>query len=420
MAAINESLERIGADAKKAASVVGLLCADEKNRALEACADELKADSGVILEANAKDMDAARKNGLKGAFLERLTLNEKRLSQMASGLREIAALPDPVGEISSMKPAKNGLLIGKMATPIGVIGVIYESRPNVTSDAFGLCFKAGSGVILRGGSEAVCSNEAITAAFQRVLARIGLPPCAVSLLADTSRETAAQFMRLDKYVDVLIPRGGAGLIRAVVENSTIPVIETGVGNCHIYVDESADIAMAIDIIVNAKTDRPGVCNACEKVLIHEAVVEGVLPALAGRLFSAGVEIRGDGRLAGLVPEIKPAEESDWDEEYLDLIIAMRAVKDIGEAIGHINARSTKHSESIITGSYDNAQRFLREVDSAAVYVNASTRFTDGNEFGLGAEIGISTQKLHARGPIGLRELVSEKYVIYGSGQLRNA
>ena len=337
---------------------------------------------------------------------------------MAEGLLQVASLDDPVGEVISMKPRPNGLLIGQKRVPLGVIGMIYEARPNVTADAFGLCFKSGNAVILKGGSDAMESNKAIVVQIREGLKSAGLPEDAVQLIESTDREVTRQFMRLNDYLDVLIPRGSAGLIRSVVENSTVPVIETGTGNCHIFVDESADLDMALNIIFNAKTQRIGVCNACESLVVHRAVAEEFLPLLKARLDEKQVEIRADKEACALVDGFVPATEEDWGREYLDYILSLKLVDSIDEAIAHINRYNTKHSEAIITSDYANAQRFLNEIDAAAVYVNASTRFTDGFEFGFGAEIGISTQKLHARGPMGLKELTTTKYIIYGNGQVR--
>lgn len=337
---------------------------------------------------------------------------------MAEGLLQVAFLDDPVGEVISMRPRPNGLLIGQKRVPLGVIGMIYEARPNVTADAFGLCFKSGNAVILKGGSDALESNKAIVVQIREGLKSAGLPEDAVQLIESTDREVTRQFMRLNDYLDVLIPRGSAGLIRSVVENSTVPVIETGTGNCHIFVDESADLDMALNIIFNAKTQRIGVCNACESLVVHRAVAEEFLPLLKARLDEKQVEIRADKEACALVDGFVPAAEEDWGREYLDYILSLKLVDSIDEAIAHINRYNTKHSEAIITSDYANAQRFLNEIDAAAVYVNASTRFTDGFEFGFGAEIGISTQKLHARGPMGLKELTTTKYIIYGNGQVR--
>ena len=337
---------------------------------------------------------------------------------MAEGLLQVASLDDPVGEVISMKPRPNGLLIGQKRVPLGVIGMIYEARPNVTADAFGLCFKSGNAVILKGGSDALESNKAIVAQIRKGLISAELPEDAVQLIESTDREVTRQFMRMNQYLDVLIPRGSAGLIRSVVENSTVPVIETGTGNCHIFVDESADLDMALNIIFNAKTQRIGVCNACESLVVHRAVAEKFLPLLKARLDEKQVEIRADKEACAMVEGFVPATEEDWGREYLDYILSLKLVDSIDEAIAHINRYNTKHSEAIITSDYANAQRFLNEIDAAAVYVNASTRFTDGFEFGFGAEIGISTQKLHARGPMGLKELTTTKYIIYGNGQVR--
>ena len=331
---------------------------------------------------------------------------------------EVAALEDPVGEVLSMKTRPNGLIIGQKRVPLGVVAIIYEARPNVTADAFGLCFKSGNSVILKGGRDALHSNLAIGDAIRKGLASAGLPQDAIQLITDTSRETARELMRLNGYVDVLIPRGGAGLIKTVVENSTVPVIETGTGNCHVFVDASADFDMALDIIENAKTQRIGVCNACESLVIHRDIAKLFLPLLAERLKKHQVEIRGDQESLGLFPGLVPATEEDWGKEYLDYIVSLKIAGSIEEAISHINRYNTGHSETIVTSDYANSQKFLNEIDAAAVYVNASTRFTDGNQFGFGAEIGISTQKLHARGPMGLKALTTTKYIIYGNGQIR--
>lgn len=351
-------------------------------------------------------------------LVDRLRLTEARIEGMAEGLRQLAALEDPIGEVLSMKQRPNGLMIGQKRVPLGVIGIIYESRPNVTADAFGLCFKTGNVVILKGGSDAICSNKAIVSVLKKALAEEDLPETAIQLIEDTNRETTAAFMKMNQYVDVLIPRGGAGLIQAVVKNSTIPVIETGTGNCHIYVDESADLDMAVSIIYNAKTQRIGVCNACESLVVHRKIESELLPRLKAKLDEKSVELRGDAAACKTIDGIKAAAEDDWGKEYLDYILSIKTVDSIDEAIAHINRYNTGHSESIITKDYANAQKFLNEVDAAAVYVNASTRFTDGFEFGFGAEIGISTQKLHARGPMGLQALTSTKYIIYGNGQIR--
>lgn len=411
-------LEQIGQRAKAAEPVLRTLSTQAKNGLLVKAAEQLVADSAKILEANAIDMENGEKAGMSSGLLDRLKLTEERIAGMAEGLTQLAGLDDPIGEVLGMKKRPNGLLIGQKRVPLGVVGIIYEARPNVTADAFGLCFKTGNAVILKGGSDAIHSNIAVVESLQKALAACGLPVDALQLITDTSRETTTAFMKLNRYVDVLIPRGGAGLIRAVVENSTIPVIETGTGNCHIYVDESADLRMAADIVMNAKTQRVGVCNACESLLVHEKVKDAFLPVIAERLRSRQVEMRGDEAVCALVPDCVPATEEDWGKEYLDYILSIKTVGSVDEAIAHINRYNTKHSEAIITENYTNAQKFLEEVDAAAVYVNASTRFTDGFEFGYGAEIGISTQKLHARGPMGLTALTTTKYIIYGSGQIR--
>lgn len=412
------TLEEIGQKAKGAEHVLRTLPTGRKNDALEMAAQCLLEQKDVILEANAEDIEAARENGMAPGLVDRLLLTEGRIGQMAEGLRQIAGLEDPVGEVLSMRQRPNGLQIGQKRVPLGVIGIIYESRPNVTADAFGLCFKAGNVVILRGGKDALHSNQAIAKALQGALEKCRIPAEAIQLITDTSHETAEQFMRMNQYVDVLIPRGGAGLIRTVVEKATVPVIETGTGNCHIYVDETADLGMASDIIFNAKTQRIGVCNACESLVVHEKVKDALLPKLAERLKEKQVELRGDAKSREACSGILPATEEDWGTEYLDYILSIKTVSGIDEAIAHINRYNTGHSEAIITKDYDNSRKFLDEIDAAAVYVNASTRFTDGFEFGFGAEIGISTQKLHARGPMGLKELTSTKYIIYGNGQVR--
>ena len=411
-------LIEMGQAARRAARILNRLGVEEKNRGLAAAADALLASETLLIQENAKDMEAGQAKNMSQGLLDRLLLTHDRIAGMADGLRQIIALEDPVGEVLSMKKRPNGLLIGKKRVPIGVIGIIYESRPNVTADAFGLCFKTGNAVILKGGSDAIHSNLAISSVIRDALKGAGLPEDAVQLIGDTSRETATAMMKLNGYIDVLIPRGGAGLIRSVVQNSTVPVIETGTGNCHIYVDESADLDMALNIIINAKTQRVGVCNACESIVLHEAVLDAFTARLAEALKGRHVEMRGDGPVCERADGILPASEEDWGTEYLDYIVSIRTVSGIDEAIEHINRYNTGHSEAIITRDYANAQKFLDEVDAAAVYVNASTRFTDGGEFGFGAEIGISTQKLHARGPMGLTELTTTKYIIYGNGQTR--
>lgn len=401
-------LIKIGQEAKKMARYISRLTSGEKDSALFSCADALEANCAGILEANQEDM--AKADPARRAFNDRLMLNAQRVSGIAEGLRKVARLDDPVGEVLYMKTLPNGLQVGERRVPMGVVGMIYEARPNVTVDSFGLCFKAGNSCILRGGSEALHSHIAIVKVLQDTLESLGHPRGIVQFITDPSRELARQFMKLNQYVDVLIPRGGAGLIQSTVENSTIPVIETGIGNCHIFVDESADLDNAVDIIINAKTQRPSVCNACEKLLIHAGIADTFLPKICGVLEENGVEVRGDGGT--------PATEEDWYTEFLDMIIGIKVVKDIGAAIEHIGKYSSGHTEAILTESYANATRFTAEVDSAAVFVNASTRFTDGEEFGLGAEIGISTQKLHARGPMGLKALTTTKFVAFGSGQIR--
>ena len=411
-------MEMLTRRAKNAATEAAKLGTAEKNRGLLAVADELVSQQESILAENEKDLKAAREKGIKQSLIDRLALSEKRIADMAEGLRQIAGLDDPIDEVLYMKTRPNGLRIGKKRVPLGVVGIIYESRPNVTADAFGLCFKTGNAVILRGGSDAIHSNQAIVHAIKAGLRKERLCQDLVVLVEDTSRDVVNEMMKMHGGIDVLIPRGGAGLIANVVENSTVPVIETGTGNCHIYVDESADIRMAADIIENAKTQRMGVCNACESLVIHSGIAEKALPVIVQKLKNHDVEIRGDERAREICKEIIPATEEDWGTEYLDAIISVKTVDSVGEAIAHINKYNTGHSESIITKDYDNALKFQDEIDAAAVYVNASTRFTDGFEFGFGAEIGISTQKLHARGPMGLEALTTTKYIIFGNGQIR--
>ena len=410
-------LQKMGAAAKEAAAVLRT-AGEKKRRALLEAAQALRAETARILEANALDLAAARESGIRDAMLDRLTLTAARVEAMAQGVEDVAAQRDPVGRVLSGETRPNGLKIEKITVPMGVIGIIFEARPNVTSDAAALCLMAGSAVILRGGKEALHSNTAVTAVLQEALARTGLPREAVQLVRDTSRESSREMMGLVGYLDLLIPRGGAGLIRAVVENARVPVIETGVGNCHVYVDETADVDMAAEIIFNAKTSRPSVCNAIETILVHEKIAEKALPAIAARLREKQVELRGDSRTREILPEALPAAEADWETEYLDYILAVRVVENLNEAVAHIARYSSGHSECIVTRDFRAAEEFTARVDSAAVYVNASTRFTDGGEMGLGAEIGISTQKLHARGPMGLNEIVSYKYVIRGDGQVR--
>lgn len=416
------NLEELCKKAHDVRTKVGMLNAEIKNRTLCKAADALLAHEEEILLANEKDMENGRKNNMPEGLLDRLALNHDRILGMADGLREIAKLDDPIGEVLSMKKRPNGLIIGKRRVPIGVIGIIYEARPNVTADAFGLCFKSGNCAILKGGSDAIHSNIAIVSAMQEALLSMEIPDGALSLIEQTDRETTNQFMKMKQYVDLLIPRGGNGLIQSVVNNATIPVIETGTGNCHVYVDEFADFDMAINIIKNAKTQRIGVCNACESIVVHRAVAKEFLPKLYTALKESNVELRGDDYavecMGKELPLVKNATEEDWGREYLDYILSVKVVDSVEEAINHINAYNTSHSETIVTKNYDISQKFLDEVDAACVYVNASTRFSDGNEFGFGAEIGISTQKLHARGPMGLEALTSYKYIIYGNGQVR--
>ena len=415
---MNEMLNHLGVNAKAAETEMRTLSTDKKNEILLAVADRLVKDTQTLIRANAVDVEEGKRNQMPEGLIDRLLLTESRIEGMAEGLRQVAALDDPIGEVTGMKKRPNGLLIGQKRVPLGVIGIIYEARPNVTADAFALCFKTGNVVILKGGSDAIHSNEAIVNSIRATLKEQRVTEDAIQLISDTSRETAAEFMKMNQYVDVLIPRGGRGLIKAVVEQSTIPVIETGTGNCHTYVDETADLQMAADIIINAKTQRVGVCNACESVLVHEKVKDAFLPVLAKRLQEKHVEIRADQAAYELIPGAVHATEEDWGKEYLDYILSVKVVSSVEEAIAHINKYNTRHSEAIITNNYTNAQKFLDEVDAAAVYVNASTRFTDGFEFGFGAEIGISTQKLHARGPMGLLALTTTKYIIYGNGQIR--
>lgn len=412
------TIETLGVKAKQASRIMNKLTTTKKNDCLNQAARALIDHSDDILAANAIDIQAAREKGMPESLVDRLALTKARIEGMAEGLTQLIALEDPIGEIISSGIRPNGLEICKKRVPIGVIGIIYESRPNVTADAFGLCFKTNNAVILRGGSDAIHSNLAIVKILRQAIAAAGCPEDALQLVEDTSRETARAMMRLNQYIDVLIPRGGAGLIRTVVENSTVPVIETGTGNCHVYVDASADIDMAVNIILNAKTQRTGVCNACESLVIHENIIDKALPAIAKALKEKHCELRGDESALAIVPDMKAASEEDWGMEYLDLIASVKTVASIDEAIEHINRYNTGHSDAIVTKDYDNARRFLDEIDAAAVYVNASTRFTDGFEFGFGAEIGISTQKLHARGPMGLKELTTTKYIIYGNGQVR--
>lgn len=408
----------IGQKSRLASYEIARCSTDKKNSALKFMAENLRKEERFILENNNKDIEIALQKGKSKAILDRLKLNKERIKAMSDGLLSIAALPDPVGEIETMIKRPNGLYIGKKRVPLGVIGIIYEARPNVTVDASALCLKSGNAVILRGGSEAINSNRALVKILKEGLKENYIPSEVIQLITDTKREKVKEMMKMREYIDVLIPRGGASLIKMVAENSLVPVIETGVGNCHIYVDDEVDLEMAGKIVINAKTSRPAVCNAAETLLVAEKVAPLFLPKLLSELEKMGVEIRGCSEVKKIFPVCKEATEEDWYTEYLDYIISVKVVKDIDMAIEHINKYGTKHSETIVTSSYQKAQKFLEEVDSAAVYVNASTRFTDGFEFGLGAEIGISTQKLHARGPMGLKELTTYKYIIYGNGQIR--
>ncbi len=412
-------LKEMGEKAVAAKYFLQKMTTEEKNKALEKAAQALVDAGDDILIQNARDLERGKANGMPAALLDRLCLTKERIEAMAEGLRQIVSLKDPVGEILEQFTRPNGMVIEKRRVPLGVIGIIYESRPNVTADAFGLCFKTGNAVILKGGSDAICSNKEIVKVLRRAMAECGVDEEVVQLITDTDRAVTAEFMKLNAYVDVLIPRGGAGLIRSVVENSTIPVIETGTGNCHVYVDASADVDMAVNIIMNAKTQRIGVCNACESLVVHRDIREKLLPGLAEALRRKSVEIRGDERVREYITDCIPATEEDYGTEYLDYIISMKTVDTIEEAIAHINRYNTRHSECIVTEDAEAAEKFLNEVDAACVYANVSTRFTDGFEFGFGAEIGISTQKLHARGPMGLKELTSYKYVIRGNGQIRS-
>ena len=411
-------IQTLGQQAKEAEIQIAQLSTKVKNEILIKSAKALLDNCQNILDINKEDVEKAKTSGVKDAFIDRLTLTEKRISDMADGLRQIASLNDPVGEFLYGKTLPNGLIIQQKRVPLGVIAIIFESRPNVTADAFGLCLKSGNAVILRGGKEAIKTNIAIVNIFKNVLKECGINENAVQIVENTSHEIANELMKAHEYVDVLIPRGSARLINTVINNSTVPCIQTGVGNCHIFVDESAKLDDAVNIIVNAKTQRPGVCNAVETLLIHKNVASSVLPNIGKELQARNVEIRGDETVREYITNSIPATEEDWATEYEDYIVAIKVVEDLDEVIKHIAKYGTKHSESIITENYSNARRFLNEVDAAAVYVNASTRFTDGGQFGFGAEIGISTQKLHARGPMGLKELTTTKYVIMGNGQVR--
>ena len=413
-----QELQELCLKARKASRITALLSGQEKDRALSLCAEALLSHCEEILSANRQDMDEAEDQGMSEGLLDRLALTEKRIADMAAGMRAVAALEDPVGRVLERFTRPNGLVITKISVPFGVIGMIYEARPNVTADAFALCFKAGSACILKGGSAAKRSNQAILSALRKGLSEAGLPEEAVTLLPGTDRESTLAFMGMRGLVDVLIPRGSAGLIRSVVEHAAVPVIETGTGNCHVYVDASADVDMALKIILNAKTQRVGVCNACESLLIHRDIAHEAVPLIAHSLMEHQVQIFGDEPCRRIFPKLSAATEEDWGTEYLDYKISMKEVDSLEEAIAHINHYGTGHSECIVTRDPEAARRFQQQVDAACVYVNASTRFTDGGEFGFGAEIGISTQKLHARGPMGLREITSYKYLIDGKGQVR--
>ncbi len=411
-------LNVMGQKASDAKYLLQKATTEEKNNVLQKAAALLVEREAELLAANAKDIAAGEAAGMHPGLVDRLRLTSERIAGMAEGLLQIVELPDCIGEVLESFDRPNGLHIEKRRVPLGVIGIIYESRPNVTADAFGLCFKTGNAVILKGGKDAIHSNIAIAKVLREALKACGMTEDAVQLIEDTDRAVTAAFMKLNQYVDVLIPRGGAGLIRSVVENSTIPVIETGTGNCHVYVDKAADLDMAVELIYNAKTQRIGVCNACESLVVHEDIKEAFLPKLAEKLRTKNVEMRGDEAVCAILSDCVPATEEDYGTEYLDYIISMKTVGGVDEAIAHINKYNTKHSECIVTADAKTAEQFLNEVDAACVYVNASTRFTDGFEFGFGAEIGISTQKLHARGPMGLRELTSYKYTVEGNGQIR--
>ncbi|HAX40109.1 MAG TPA: glutamate-5-semialdehyde dehydrogenase [Clostridiales bacterium] len=412
------TVRELAQSAKKASGKLAITSSKTRNDALLAMADALIVAVPEILKANDKDVRLAKERGVKASFIDRLTLDQKRVENMANGMRKVALLADPIGKSDSVAVRPNGLRIEKRRVPLGVIGIIYEARPNVTADAIALCLKSSNACVLRGGSEALNSNAAVCDALNDAAVKSGIPDGAIQLLRDTDRAAASEMMKLNGLIDVLIPRGGAGLIQSVVQQATIPVIETGSGVCHVYIDETGDLAMAADIIENAKCSRPSVCNAAETLLVHEKIAADCLPQIAQRLSDRGVELRCDARAKALMPGAIDATKEDWATEYNDLILSVRVVDSFDEAVTHIETYGTHHSDSIITSRYDAAERFLSEVDSAAVYVNASTRFTDGEEFGFGAEIGISTQKLHARGPMGLDELTTVKYVIRGAGQIR--
>ena len=411
-------LERLGIDAKEAEKTLMVASSEKKNQALKKIAEGLIENTDKIIEANKVDLENGEKNGMAKSMLDRLKLDKERIEGMAKGVLDVATLPEPVGRILSATERPNGLRIEKVSTPIGVIAVIFEARPNVTSDAAALCLKSGNTVILRGGKEAINSNKTIAKVMRQAVKEAGMPEDVIQLVEDTSRESANELMKMNEYVDVLIPRGGAGLIQAVVKNATVPVIETGVGNCHIYIDKNADLKKAVDIVFNAKTSRPSVCNAAESLLIHKDIAKEALVAIKNKLDEKDVTLVGDSKAREIIPDMEKATDADWATEYLDYKMSVKIVDSVEEAIDHIYKYSTGHSECIVTENAGTAEKFMNQVDSAAVYLNASTRFTDGGEFGFGAEIGISTQKLHARGPIGLPELQSFKYKIYGDGQIR--
>jgi len=415
---IAEQVKNIAREARQASFVMARLGTDVKNRMLLAMADALENQTAALIAENARDLDTGRQKGLSAAMLDRLMLDEKRIMGVADALREVAALPDPVGEVTRMWKRPNELMVGKMRIPLGVIGIIYEARPNVTADAAALCLKAGNCVVLRGGSEAIHSNRAIAAILQGVLTEMGIPAAALSLIPFTDRAGVLEMLKQEEYIDLIIPRGGESLIRFTVENSRIPVIKHYKGVCHVFVDKSADLDKAERIIVNSKTQRPGVCNALETLLIHRDVAAGFVPRIAATLAGLGVELRGDERFRQYAPQAKTATEEDWAAEYLDLILACRVVDDLDAAMDHINRYSSLHSEAIVTSDYGNAQRFIREMNSSCVLVNAATRFNDGGQLGLGAEIGISTTKLHSFGPMGLEDLTTTKFIVYGDGQVR--
>lgn len=411
-------LERLGINAKEAEKTLMVASSEKKNQALKKIVEGLIENTDKIIEANKVDLENGEKNGMAKSMLDRLKLDKERIEGMAKGVLDVATLPEPVGRILSATERPNGLRIEKVSTPIGVIAVIFEARPNVTSDAAALCLKSGNTVILRGGKEAINSNKTIAKVMRQAVKEAGMPEDVIQLVEDTSRESANELMKMNEYVDVLIPRGGAGLIQAVVKNATVPVIETGVGNCHIYIDKNADLKKAVDIVFNAKTSRPSVCNAAESLLIHKDIAKEALVAIKNKLDEKDVTLVGDSKAREIIPDMEKATDADWATEYLDYKMSVKIVDSVEEAIDHIYKYSTGHSECIVTENAGTAEKFMNQVDSAAVYLNASTRFTDGGEFGFGAEIGISTQKLHARGPIGLPELQSFKYKIYGDGQIR--